>query len=724
MDAASNFFTEAFDSEYASPAEWARMYHDHGVQVVPAYMPGEPSDGTTFKRPILEWKGLQKELISDAKFDEMYGPSGEYIKRENMGAVTGPASSNKFVIDLDTYKNDAAAQWWTGLMAVHNNGMEPETWEQKTGGGGRQLVFEAPADWKAPTNRTSIGVDVRGFGGFAMLPPSLHESGQHYEWVEGRAPWEIEIAKAPEWLLEAVENLVARYGSVGGGERTASPGEDFDAFGHRKDGREDYMFRLIWAAIVGWHIECPNPRSPAASAAKMEAVWADYERNVKSRRPAEDDVSNAELLERENRGHSMFNNKWRRTMLKWDAEVAKAAAERKAREEKEEGGGGGAQPSPGKDDDDDEFKVDPLPKLPWLDMSNWDHVPVPERKWAIRDRVPLNQAGLFSGEGGTGKSIVELMKDIAHVAAKDWFGSLPEPGPAFYLGAEDDTEEIHIRLAAIAKHYGVTFAELTKSGLHVLPLLGEDAVLCAANPRSGRVEVTDLYRQIYEAAGDLRPKNISIDTLSRAFAGNEIDRTQVYAFAMHMQALAKVASGSVTVLSHPSLAGMASGSGISGSTAWHGAFRFRQYLKGVNQDNKDEDGRPPDTNFRELEFKKNQYGPLGQSITLRYLDGLFLPVGGVSSFEKLAREAKVDRMFLDLLARFAGQGQNISHKKNSNNYAPTVFAEEREARVQNVSRGEFIDAMRRLFDAKKIRVETYGPPSKTYTNLVATVGSE
>ena len=50
---------------------------------------------------------------------------------------------------------------------------------------------------------------------------------------------------------------------------------------------------------------------------------------------------------------------------------------------------------------------------------------------------------------------------------------------------------------------------------------------------------------------------------------------------MHMQALAMVAEGSVTVLSHPSFAGISSGSGISGSTAWHGAFRFRQYLKGI-----------------------------------------------------------------------------------------------------------------------------------------------
>ena len=119
---------------------------------------------------------------------------------------------------------------------------------------------------------------------------------------------------------------------------------------------------------------------------------------------------------------------------------------------------------------------------------------------------------------------------------------MPEPGPAFYLGAEDDKDEIHIRLADIAKHYDVTFTELTDGGLHVLPLLGKDATLCAVT-KGGSIEVTNLYKQIYEAAGDIKPKNISIDTLSRAFAGNEIDRVQVYAFAMHMQALARWRKG-------------------------------------------------------------------------------------------------------------------------------------------------------------------------------------
>src|SRR5262249_41565300 len=154
------------------------------------------------------------------------------------------------------------------------------------------------------------------------------------------------------------------------------------------------------------------------------------------------------------------------------------------------------------------------------------------------------------------------------------------------------------------------------------------------------------------------------------FAGSEIDRVQVYAFAQHMQALAMVAGGSVTVLSHPSLAGIASGSGISGSTAWHGAFRFRQYLKGV----KATDAEQPDRDLRELEFKKNQYGPIGETIVLRYQRGLFLPEAGMSNLDKVARQAGAEDLFVDLLRRFSKQGRNVSEKPNAPTYAPTAFS--------------------------------------------------
>jgi RecA-family ATPase len=355
-------------------------------------------------------------------------------------------------------------------------------------------------------------------------------------------------------------------------------------------------------------------------------------------------------------------------------------------------------------DDNGETKT----PLQWLDMSQWDQMPIPERQWAIRDRVPLKQAGLFSGEGGTGKSIIELMKNVAHVTGKDWLGSMPEQGAAFYLGAEDDANEIHIRLAAIARHYGVTFKDLIDGGLHVLPLLGQDATLCAVNPRTGKVETTALYKQVYEAAGDIKPMNISVDTLSRAFSGSEIDRVQVYAFCNHMQALAQVAGGSVTVLSHPSLAGINNGSGISGSTAWHGAFRFRKYLKSAKPD----DGDQPDSDLREIEFKKNQYGPKGESIVLRYQRGLFLPDGGITTLDKAARSEQARDVFLSLLGRFTRDGVNVSHKSKSNNFAATLFAKEDEARKHRLKKAEFEQAMRDLFKDGKTHVEACGKANR------------
>jgi len=347
----------------------------------------------------------------------------------------------------------------------------------------------------------------------------------------------------------------------------------------------------------------------------------------------------------------------------------------------------------------------------WIDMSSWDRDPVPERKWAIRGRVPLKQVGLFSGEGGAGKSIIELTKDVAHVAEKSWFGSMPERGPAFYVGAEDDEDETHIRLHDIAKHYDVTFEQLIAGGLHVLCLFGQDATLCAANGKSGKIEVTGLYRQLFEAAGDIKPKNISIDTLSRAFAGNEIDRVQVYAFAMHMQALAMVAGGSVTVLSHPSLQGMSSGSGISGSTAWHGAFRFRQYLTSVKPDG----GEQPDDDLRELQFKKNQYGPKAESIVLRYQGGLFLPVPGMDSLEKARQDQQDNVTFLDVLDQFEQQGRHVSDRRTANNYAPTMFASD--ARAKGTPKSRLAAAMNRLFAANLIHVGDYGRPSRPHFKI-------
>ena len=314
-----------FDSDFASPSEWAAMYRACGLQVVPAKAPVK---GGEWKMPALaSWTEFQENLIPQATFDRWYGADGDHCRRENMGILTGRCSGNVFVIDLDDQKGPEPQAWWGSLLEIHNSRMDLETAQQHTGGGGRQKLFRAPMDWVAPTNKTTIHIDIRGQGGFAMMPGSLHESGRHYAWDDGCAPWEIAIAAAPEWLLEAIDALIVRHGSRPRTEKTASPGTEKNVFGTRIiEGRVSYMRDMIWRVVLKWYRECPiGPPTVADSAVKMEEAWLVYESCVGTRL-VEAGLSNTEGLERENRGKSLFANKWRREMKNWGSPKMMEAA--------------------------------------------------------------------------------------------------------------------------------------------------------------------------------------------------------------------------------------------------------------------------------------------------------------------------------------------------------------------------------------------------------------
>ena len=162
------------------------------------------------------------------------------------------------------------------------------------------------------------------------------------------------------------------------------------------------------------------------------------------------------------------------------------------------------------------------------------------------------------------------------------------------------------------------------------------------------------------------------------------------------------------------MTGISTGTGLSGSTAWNASVRSRLYFKRAVTD-KDEE---PDPDLRVLEVMKSNYGPAGETINLRWKNGLFVPVGGVTNLEKLAYEQKAEQLFLDLLHRFTVQGRNLSDKPSANNYAPAMFAQEKLATEQKIRKVNFETAMRNLFAADKIRVETYGPKSKKASKLV------
>jgi len=352
----------------------------------------------------------------------------------------------------------------------------------------------------------------------------------------------------------------------------------------------------------------------------------------------------------------------------------------------------------------------PARLLEFIDLTAWEGQPVPERQWAVLNRVPDGEVTLFSGEGALGKSLILKQLAVATVTAKDWLGVMPEPGPVVYLTAEEKIDELHYRLHRIIEHYQVCFADL--GDLHIKSMKGEDTVM--AHPdRNSIMQPTELFEQLFEAVCAIKPRWIGLDPAANLFAGNENDRSHVQQFIALLTRIAVKAQTAVVLVSHPSLTGINTGSGLSGSTAWHNSVRSRLYLKKAAT----EKGEEPDPDLRVMECRKNNYGPHAEAITLRWKDGLFLPVSAPGSLERMAREQKVDDLFLKLLDRWTEQGRNLSEKRTANTYAPSRFAGEPDAKTDRVSKRELADAMERLFRTGKIHVATYGFPSRGWSRL-------
>jgi RecA-family ATPase len=348
-----------------------------------------------------------------------------------------------------------------------------------------------------------------------------------------------------------------------------------------------------------------------------------------------------------------------------------------------------------------------------IEFMTGTDTPLP-REYAVPDQIPLRQVTLYAGPGGIGKSLLTLQLLCATVLARDWIGSTPQSGPVIYLGAEDEEEEIQLRLGAIAALYEepISVSKLIGNGLNAKSYAGADMTLARFDRKTGIIEPTPLYNSLLEQSCDIRPVIVALDTLSDVFGGDENNRVQVSAFVGLLRNLAMTANCAVIVTQHPSQAGTKSGDGTSGSTAWHGKVRGRMYMRAATK----EEGNP---DLRVLEFMKNQYGALAPNVTLRFEKGVFIPEIRGGSIDSEAAEQRAREVFLNLLDRFTREGRNVSDRKGTS-YAPALFAREKEAKAVNLNSKALENAMRALFAGNRIRVVIDGPPSKQRSKLVPT----
>jgi hypothetical protein len=120
----------------------------------------------------------------------------------NLGLDCGAAGL--VVIDLDLKSQANGLDTWRGLKARY--GLGDETVTSRTPSGGVHLIFRSPEGVviRNSAGRLGPGVDVRGRGGYIVLPPSTIRGGAHsgrYVWAPGASPDECEAAPLPAPLV-------------------------------------------------------------------------------------------------------------------------------------------------------------------------------------------------------------------------------------------------------------------------------------------------------------------------------------------------------------------------------------------------------------------------------------------------------------------------------------------------------------------------------------------
>lgn len=639
-------------------AEEARRLYEEGLSVIPLGSPGEDPPGWFRERcssdedarekwpktPRIKWADFQQRQPSEAELSA-------WIHRWpscNWAILTG---QRLVVVDAD---NDQAVEF------IESGGITRTPRKVATAKGAH---YYYQASGKIPIRNSANAqskIDIRGHGGYVVAPGSVHATGVIYTeetlpgW--GDTTWS-ELPMLTEADLQAISEFNGLKVGYNGALSFGGPGNmSFDAS----------------------KMPLPADGSPVSEGGRNNAIASRVGQFIAAGMDARSILA---AIKAENATYQPPLP---------DGEVERTAVSVMQTHTRNHP----AQPIAVQYTPPEPYEPTRLEAFNAGDFEGTEPEPI---EWLWKDWIARRlTVGIFA-EGGTGKSLLALQMAVCMATGAPFVdGSTLALGRSLLLFCEDELSIVNRRLRRILDELGLTFADI-RDEVYILCRVGEDSLLMRFD-RNGNASLTPFWHDLDATIAQLQPQLLVVDTALDTFGGNPIDNQHVREYMQRALGVLAIRHDlAACFLSHVSVSGKASGSGLSGASAWRDRARVQIYM------HKD---APQDVAIQVKRMKSN-HAPPGAEFIMYNRAGFLQGRATVDLGEQINDIARMD--FMALLERFDRQGNAVSPARNSPHYAPKVmarYARSNPKTVKTKDPAKYEDAMNQLLEIGRVWIAT------------------
>lgn len=388
-----------------------------------------------------------------------------------IGMPTGRISG-LIVIDLDVRPEYDGGEAWSRLEA--ENGKLPETIESITPSGGTHLWYQHPGfEVRNSAGTLGRGIDVRGDGGYVIVPPSVLPDGRSYQWEASnpRAP-----AALPAWGLKLLGQRIPPPRSAESATQTqAESGQ-----------RNVYLARIAGKLA----------HAGLAKAQIRDMILAE------NRRACDPPLSETEID---------------RTVMKSATKWVRDA---------------GGEQAPGNPEE--------VHGLRWRPADEWiQEMRAPA--WIIENHLERGTLNVIIGGWGSGKSLVQLDRDLRLAHGMSWQGTPCRQELMVYVVGEAQ-RGFQRRVAAWHRYHEL-------AATHRLIVIPEAVLIGQPDHETAMVVALDEIQQQYGES----ISHVTLDTLARCFGrDDESSNSDVSRWVNSIyKTITEPTGAATTVLHHP-----------------------------------------------------------------------------------------------------------------------------------------------------------------------------